>query len=272
MQLGDEVIDVIDVDTHVVEPGDLWTARVPKSLATRVPRIKFDAHSGFDVWYIDDKPVFPAWVVAHTGWGEYAPKHPRTLDEVDPVTYDAKARLGRMDHDGIYAQILYPNLTLFTSDRLQSFDDQELQLLMIQVFNDWQHEWAHEAPNRLLPMASLPFWDLPSTIKEIERCADRGFRGVIFSQNPAAFGLPPLASRHWDPMWETLQAAKLPVNFHLGSGGVDQEVFTRADGFGVHAEYAAKSVGFFMDNAEDDYSIDSRWRMPPLSQSAIRVS
>ena len=43
--------DVIDVDTHVTEPPDLWTARTPAAIHDRVPHI--ERIDGNDVWMAD---------------------------------------------------------------------------------------------------------------------------------------------------------------------------------------------------------------------------
>ena len=47
--------------------------------------------------------------------------------------------------------------------------------------------------------------DLDETLAEMERCAGFDHRGIVFSQDPSAFGLPALMDRHWDPMWAAAQ-------------------------------------------------------------------
>jgi predicted TIM-barrel fold metal-dependent hydrolase len=65
-------------------------------------------------------------------------------------------------------------------------------------------------------MAMLPWWDLKEAVKEAERCADMGLRGVNTHANPQDHGLPDLAEDHWAPLWELCEDRKLPVNFHVG--------------------------------------------------------
>ena len=60
---------------------------------------------------------------AQAGWPEFPPDHPRRWSDADPVTWDPKLRLGRMDEYGIHAQILYPNVALFNSSLLQGVAD-----------------------------------------------------------------------------------------------------------------------------------------------------
>jgi uncharacterized protein len=249
MKIGDVSYQVVDADTHVVEPADLWTSRLPNSFQDRAPRIRWNDDSETEMWYFGEEAVFPGWLAGHSGWREYAPKAPKTQADVEPATYEAKARLNRMDEYGIHAQVLYPNIALFNSARIMSDSDKRFQNLLIEVYNDWQAEWSSEAPDRLLPMAALPFWDLNATLAEVERCQALGMRGVIFTQNPAAFGLPTIVDRHWDPLWDLLQDAKLPVNFHIGSGDFSSTLFTEGADIGLHATYATSSVNIFQANA-----------------------
>src|SRR5882757_8909311 len=44
-------IDVIDVDTHLTEPHDLWTSRAPAAYVDRVPQVK-DV-DGKPMWVVD---------------------------------------------------------------------------------------------------------------------------------------------------------------------------------------------------------------------------
>ena len=43
------------------------------------------------------------------------PDGTRTYEEIPPSAYDARARLSHMDGEGIYAQVLYPNVAGFGS-------------------------------------------------------------------------------------------------------------------------------------------------------------
>lgn len=36
---------LIDVDSHIVEPADLWTSRLPGKWGDLVPHVKFDAEN-----------------------------------------------------------------------------------------------------------------------------------------------------------------------------------------------------------------------------------
>jgi predicted TIM-barrel fold metal-dependent hydrolase len=242
-------IAIIDVDTHVIEPYDLWTSRLASKWGDKTPQVKWDEAAQEDAWFLAGERLSAAAGSAMAGYSEYPPYHPRTLQEADPATWDATARLARMDDYGIEAQILYPNVGLFNAGRVMGLEDQELQLDVVKAYNDWQSDWSSVAPNRFIPVSSLPFWDLDATLAEITRCAEKGHRGVIFTQNPMHFGLPGLDERHWDPMWALCQEAGLPINFHIATGDNGLLEYNGHPDNGKHANYASMGVSFFMGNA-----------------------
>jgi predicted TIM-barrel fold metal-dependent hydrolase len=208
---------IFDADAHLTEPPDVWSARVPKKYAERAPKMARN-DEGQDVWLLDGVKISSVGTTATAGWKGFPPKIPPTLEDCHPGAYDAKARLQYMDEMGIWAQVLYPNVAGFGSQRFLKLDDPELMLVCVQAYNDFLRDWASEDPRRLITIMSLPFWDVSASIGEIERCAPLGFRGVLFTGEPQRFGLPTLGNPHWDPLWAAAQAAGLPVQFHVGSG------------------------------------------------------
>ena len=244
-----ENIPVIDADTHLVEPPDLWTSRMSSKWGDLVPHVEWDEENGDEAWFIGGQRVSSVGGAAMAGWGEFPPDHPKRWGDTDPATWDAAVRLKKMDEYGIHAQVLYPNVALFNSSLLVDVDE-AMTLEFLRAYNDYQTDWSSAAPDRLLPMTSLPFWNLDATLAEIDRCTAMGHRGIVFSQDPSAFGLPTLTDRHWDPMWASAQEKGLPVNFHIASG--DISLFTSGGGLvgaGPHANYASMGVSFFMGNA-----------------------
>jgi predicted TIM-barrel fold metal-dependent hydrolase len=154
-----------------------------------------------------------------------------------------------MDSDGIFAQILYPNIATFATKWFVEEADRNIHSLCIEIYNDFLAEFASEAPNRLIPIAAIPFWDVPRAIKELERASDLGHRGIMFSQDPSAFGLPSLADTHWDPIWAAAQERGLPVNFHIGSG--DPAIFEKMDtSMGTRAANSMNAIRMFLNNAD----------------------
>ena len=241
-------IPIIDTDTHVVEPPDLWTSRVSSKWGDLVPHVAWDDDREAEVWFSGGQPLGAVGAPAMAGWHEFPPFHPRRFEDTDPAAWDAKQRAALMDRYNIQSQILYPNVAVFDAKTILAMDDTELQLACIQAYNDFLVDFGNEAPGRFIPVAALPFWDLDLTLAEIERCAAMGHKGIVFTQDPSYFGLPELTDRFWDPMWGSAQEKGMPVNFHIASGDLDLFNVGHPDN-GIHANYAAMGVSFFLANA-----------------------
>ena len=71
-------IPIIDVDTHVVEPPDLWTSRMSTSRwGDLVPHVRWDEENEEEAWFMGDERLGAVGAAAMAGWHEYPPLHPR---------------------------------------------------------------------------------------------------------------------------------------------------------------------------------------------------
>jgi predicted TIM-barrel fold metal-dependent hydrolase len=106
----------------------------------------------------------------------------------------------------------------------------------VQAYNDAIAEFQKGGKGRLFPQAVLPLWDMDATLKELKRCREQlGLTGIVMSDRPDRFGQPKLADPVWDPFWATCQDLKLPINFHIGSGGhssIEDDYWGKAKFFG----------------------------------------
>ena len=238
---------IIDVDTHVTEAADVWTARAPASMRERVPRVAQD-DKGRDWWYVGAERVAPVGLTATAGRGDFKTP-PRGYADMHPGAYDARARLEYMDATGIWAMVLYPNVGGFGAQEFLRLRDPELMLACVQIYNDWQTEWASADSRRLLPITSIPFWDVAASVREVRRCAALGHRGILFTGVPQSFGMPVLGDHHWDPLWEVAVELDLPISFHIGSGNMEGGLLREKVGtYGRMAAFAGYSVELFLDN------------------------
>ncbi len=220
-------IKIIDTDTHLTEPHDLWVKRAPASIRDRVPQVKM--LNGQRCWVIDgDKSIghgaHPNSAVLKEG-GKV-----RELDrflglqfeEVHTGSSSVKERLALMDEAGIYAQIVYPNILGFGGQASAKVDP-ELRLECVKIYNDAMAELQEESGQRLFPMALLPWWDVKQAVAETERCANMGLRGININSDPHTSKdeegnyLPDLGREHWFPLWEVCTDRKMPINFHIGA-------------------------------------------------------
>jgi predicted TIM-barrel fold metal-dependent hydrolase len=239
---------IIDADAHLTEPPGVWVDRVAKKYLDHVPQMSRNAE-GKDVWVLEGKQISNVGMTAPAGWSQKFPNGPPTLEDCHPAAYDANARLRYLDEVGIWAQVMYPNVAGFGSQRFLSIVDDELKLICLRAYNDFLRDWASADPRRLITIMSTPFWDVDATVAEIERSAAAGHRGVLFTGEPQRFGLPFLGDPHWDKLWAAAQAAGLPIHFHIGSGDMTTS-FTpeRISAHGVASTYAYTSTELFLKN------------------------
>jgi uncharacterized protein len=237
----------IDADSHVTEPPDLWTSRLPKIWHDRVPRIVNEA-DGVQSWYLGDHRMGPMGLSCLAGWSGPFPSHPPNYETAHPGAYEAQARLRYMDASGILAQVIYPNILGFGSDFL-TIDDAEIKLGCVRAYNDFLSEWCLADKARLLPIIATPFWSAEESAKEIERCASRNFRGILFTGEPQRFGLPFLADKYWEPLWCAAEETGLPISFHIGSAGfMDDFAPSRLSVNGFAGAYVRSATKMYLEN------------------------
>jgi predicted TIM-barrel fold metal-dependent hydrolase len=205
-----------------------------------------------DVWRIGEgEGMLPAGFTATAGWPEPFPAAPKNMDEVPKAAYDASARLEYMDRVGIWSMALYPNVGGFGSQAFLNLKDPELMLECVRAYNDFLIDWISPDPRRFIPILATPFWDVDASVKEIERCAKLGHKGVLFSGSPQSHGQPILASPHWNPLWEAAVAHDLPVSFHIGTGTFDDGFSPeRVELMGAGGTNAMVAISLFLDNGK----------------------
>ena len=251
-------IRVIDADTHYSEPHDLWLKRAPRKYIDRVPQVK--TLNGRYSWYIDgDKPVGrharANSAVTKDGRKATGDESERIgIDDCHPGCWDPKARLQFMDQTGVWAHVIYPNILGFGGHRSASVGP-ELRLVLVQIYNDAMAEMQQESGGRLYPMALLPWWDVKEAVKETERAAGMGLKGININPDPHSSkivtGLPPLYNPYWDPLWEICQDKNLPVNFHLGASDQGEDFYGTSfwPGFDRGTRVVVGSAMMFFNNA-----------------------
>ena len=240
---------IIDVDTHVTETPDLWTSRAPARMRDRVPRVE-TTDDGRLSWVVGGggSLIASPGLTATAGVGNMR-NPPKTFEEMHPGAYDAQERLKYMDKMGIWAMVMYPNVGGFGAQQFLKLGDPELMLTCVQIYNDWQTEWASVDARRLLPITSTPFWDVTAAVQEVRRCAAMGHKGILFTGEPQSFGQPLLGDPHWNPLWEVAVELDLPISFHIGSGNMEMGLLqTKIAAYGKMAAFTELSVDIFLRN------------------------
>lgn len=208
---------IISSDSHVTEPDDLWSTRLPEGMRDKVTvkaRSLF-ANSGKNKEAADEKKKQEA-----EGYNEdttvNASHRPARWAQkgIGGVMggQNPHERIHEMEYDGVTAEVLYPSKTLSH----YSLTDAAVQEAVFRVYNDWLLEYCSVSPERLVGLACISMYDVEHAIKEMERCKHAGMKGVlIWMQPPADL---PFSSDHYARFWDAAQAMEMPINLHITTG------------------------------------------------------
>jgi predicted TIM-barrel fold metal-dependent hydrolase len=203
---------IIDCDSHVNEPPDLWQERLPSRWKERGPMVQHTDKG--DMWLFDGgKEKWPVGLTAVAGLSffDYKPMG-ITYETMRPGSFDTKERLKDMDADGIWAQVLYPSVTL-RGARIYS-GERELQRACVRAYNEWLLEFCEGSGGRLIGQGILPTTGLDDCVEELEWALGHGHRGVVISSFPNG-GLDPKPED--DRFWGLAEEARCPIAIHIGS-------------------------------------------------------
>jgi predicted TIM-barrel fold metal-dependent hydrolase len=247
-------LKIIDVDSHLTEPHDLWSRRAPAKYKSRLPRVEKVGEKR--VWVVDDGielgGAMPSSVIRKDGqksrgveWMGWQ------IEDVHAASWDMKARVELLDTLGLYAQVLYPNIAGFGSQNFMKVKDDDLRLACAQVYNDAMAEIQAESAGRLLPMALMPWWNIEQSVAEVARAKQMGLKGIVMCSDPDSIGLPDLGADAWLPFWVAVDDSGLAVNFHIGASETSFNMFGRAawPSMGWTRRLALGSAALFVENS-----------------------
>jgi predicted TIM-barrel fold metal-dependent hydrolase len=214
--LGEDLVvdyPIVDADAHVNEPPNLWQERVPAKLRERAPKV-IPFEKGGDAWSFEDgQRIAPVGLTATAGLSYVGFKSfGISYESMRPGSFDPAARLVDMDLDGIYAQVLYPSVTL-SGAKIYS-EDTEMQQACVRAYNDWLADFCAHDPQRLIPIAIIPTVGIEAACAELDHALKRGHRGAVLSAYPNG-SLDPTDED--DRLWARIVEADVPIHLHIGS-------------------------------------------------------
>jgi len=197
----------------MVEPGDLWTSRLPEAFRDRAPHVRPREDGGGLVFVPTGAAPFPVAAVFGMGRsGEALRDHMTTGYEMArPSGWDPAERIKDQDIDGLLAEVLYPSLGL----SLYRMPDHELQAECFKVYNDWLAAFCAYNPDRLVGCGLLSIWDIPGAIAEMHRCTALGMRTVMIPATPPDD--IPYTEDIYEPLWEAAEKLRIPLSMHIGT-------------------------------------------------------
>jgi len=213
-----EDLILMSVDDHIAEPADMFDAHVPARYKDLAPRV-VEEESGAEQWYYGSIRGRNLGLNAVAGKPrEYFNIDASRYDEMRAGCYDVHQRVRDMNAGGQLAGLNFPNWTGFSGQVLNQGPDLNINLVMIQAYNDWHvDEWCAAYPDRFIPCGILPLFDPELAAREIRRLSAKGCHAVTFSENPEALGMPSIHSRAWDPLFAAAVEEGTVLCCHVGS-------------------------------------------------------
>jgi predicted TIM-barrel fold metal-dependent hydrolase len=203
-------------DSHFLEPDDLWHQILPAPEADRMPRTE-RVGDDEEVVHVDGKSFRRPLPKIFTRKGADG----LTIAEAShrpPGARDVRARLRDLDDEGIWGEVIYSSIGLWSS----LIEDPRLIREAARAENEWLvSEIQGVAPDRLVCAALMPMLDASDAVAELQHAADIGLKIVSLPT-----GHPPGARdwNHdsWEPLWAAAEEAGIVIGFHIGTDGADQ--------------------------------------------------
>lgn len=190
---------LISVDSHVFFTDEWVTARLPEKLRET---------------YVNANRQFREDGVKQRGGWE--PNINDLFDEVawsDPGHFEPNEKLKSMDKDGVYAEVIFPEVGAAKVCSPQYCGDDWKTILS--GYNDAMADFASVDTDRLWTAYQLLPFDIDWSVKEVERLVQRGARCIQLPPFPSEVGLKDYFDTHYDKLWGACQEMGVTVLNHL---------------------------------------------------------
>jgi len=202
---------LVSVDSHVFYTDEWVTPRLPERLRQQ---------------WIDGNRKYQALELEKRGG--FIPDINDIMDPVawnDPGHYEPHAKLASMDRDGVFAEVIFPEVggAKMCSPEIMGDNWKE----MLSGFNDAIADFASIDTQRLMCAYQLLPHDVDASVKEVERVARRGARCVQLPPFPTELGLPDYFDERYDRLWGVLQETGITILNHLDNNAKGYELIKR---------------------------------------------
>ncbi len=189
--------------------------------------ISADCHGGGAL--TDYRPYLPARLHAEfDDWAEhYVIPHEDLLGEAGGRNWDSDRRLRDMEHDGVVAEVIYPNTippfypksSLTFQPPAQNAGEAAKRWAGLQAHNRWLADFCAAAPGRRAGIAQVLLNDIPAAVQEARWAKENGLTGgILLPGVPPNSGLPELYDgAYYEPLWAVCEELEMPINHHGGS-------------------------------------------------------
>lgn len=250
---------VVDCDSHVMEPPDLWTEYLENEYKSRAIRIEMV--DGVESLFIGNELILSGVLAGLGGVNlpieEVFTTGKRYMDGCPPASYQSEARTHLLDSWAVDYGVLFPTIGILPFPT----DDLDLNSAYCRAYNNWQKE-TFEDSNRVVPIAIINWHDVDEASRELGHRLKQGFKGVFVPPEVISGNRP--GEAHFDPIWRLCQEADIPACLHVvvrfsggaGSFGSWQEtgpgpIFSF--GLGATGQLIPAMASFVMDGLYDRF-------------------
>ncbi|HKV54501.1 MAG TPA: amidohydrolase family protein [Candidatus Binataceae bacterium] len=215
---------VLDGDSHVVEPPELWTRYLDPEYRTLGKHALWREEGKLGSYLKVNGKVFrdtvnsniPRHAIWRPGmtWDKVGELDPDRRHPMTEGASNAQARLRDMDAMGVDQAFLYPT---WFAEGFHLVEDPDVAYALARAYNDWLADFCKAAPERLFAAAMIPLQSMDYTIEELQRVS----RIPCFR---AAFIRPMFIEGHYfthpfyDPLWAELEQLDLAAAVHPTAG------------------------------------------------------
>lgn len=202
---------VVDCDSHVMEPADLWRTYLEPRFRDRAIRI--ERRDGVEHLIIGEQSVLSGALAglggAHHDRAQVFSGALSYEDGCEPASHEPAARATMLDGWKVDKGVLFPTIGLLPFPTA----DQELASAYCRAYNRWQREFFEGAPGRVVPIALINWHDVDEAERELATCLKAGFRG-LFVPPEIIDGRRP-SDPHFDRIWRLCEEAGAPGCLHV---------------------------------------------------------
>lgn len=203
---------VVDGDSHILEPPDLWTTYLEDRYKDRA--IKIVRSDGREQLWMDNEVLLPGGLPVLGGvdvdreWLLDPESGLSYLDAAPPSSMDGDARLKMYDEQGIGAGLALPTIGI-----LWDVDDVDLGNAYARAYNRWLYDFQAPDRSRIITACHLHLKDPDEALRELRRCLALGFKAVFLPpERPQG---KPLTHPDFAPIWRELEETGVPAVLHL---------------------------------------------------------
>jgi predicted TIM-barrel fold metal-dependent hydrolase len=191
---------IIDADSHVLEPPDMWGQYLEPEFRNKAPYFIKDEQGGEHL--VTDGVVHDRIPYPEAGWTARR-----------PGGFDPHERIKDIDLEGIDVQVLFPTQGLF----IQAVGNAALAAALCRAYNNWLADYCRAYPGRFVGIGAVPLHDIEEAVKEARRAvAQLGMKGIFVRPNP--LNGRTLDDRLYDPLYAEIQELNVTLCVHEATG------------------------------------------------------